>query len=604
MINRNIFYKRYVILAGVLLVGLGLLVPSIVSAATFYVAPDGSDNNSGTKAEPFKSLEYAHDQAEPGDTIYLRGGTFRLSEGIRLTNDGSRGNPIEVFAYPGETPVLDGAGMWSADYYDGWPLWLDSLSWNHLKGIEIKNGPMGGLVIDGQSHHNIIEGLNVHHNGRLSEWEGKGISLFGPSSNNLLLNNDSHHNKDIREDNADGFQVTAYGEGNVLRGNRAWRNSDDGYDFFNVSSSNNVDGGEYLLEYNWAWENGYDEDGNVAGDGNGFKLGGRRPQTSGNTSGGHTVRYNLSWDNRRSGFTENSANKRITFHHNTAYRNGLYDYTAWTVPHTFHNNLSYKSDSGVDMSNGSSDSNNSWTLDVTVKDKDFLSLNDNVATGPRESDGSLPESDFLRLQSDSNLVDTGRDVGLDFEGSAPDIGAFESELDNTETEINDQENDDDTENENGSDTGNQEDDNNVDPGEDNETPAINCEPYFKSGDSAPRGFGIAWNHLTSQRELLIDSVNCSQSAIEFMVGSGKPYQYVYNKAYRWDGSGWQLINLTGSDRVDHWIVGEAFGETQFSTDGTVIVGYVCQYSNGQWQCGCDSERCQTPSWQLQLFKSN
>jgi Right handed beta helix region len=187
--------------------------------ATYYVSPTGSDEGPGTLSQPFGSLQHAHDSARPGDTIYMRGGTYALTQGIRLTNDGTSQNPITVCNYPGETPVLDGSAMTRAGY-QGVVLTLESASFNHIKGLEITGAPESGLVIRNASHNNTIEGLDVHHNGRLSEWEGKGICLYGPASNNLLLNNDSHHNRDLHGDNADGFQVSTTGQGNVLRGNR------------------------------------------------------------------------------------------------------------------------------------------------------------------------------------------------------------------------------------------------------------------------------------------------------------------------------------------------------------------------------------------------
>lgn len=45
--------------------------------------------------------------------------------------------------------------------------------------------------------------------------------------------------------------------------------------------------------------------------------------------------------------------------------------------------------------------------------------------GPRNPDGSIPESDFLRLAPDSDAIDAGMDVGLPFAGKAPDLGALE-----------------------------------------------------------------------------------------------------------------------------------------------------------------------------------
>ena len=44
----------------------------------------------------------------------------------------------------------------------------------------------------------------------------------------------------------------------------------------------------------------------------------------------------------------------------------------------------------------------------------------------RKSDGSLPDSDFFKLVSGSDLRNAGIDLGLPYNGSAPDLGPFES----------------------------------------------------------------------------------------------------------------------------------------------------------------------------------
>lgn len=56
---------------------------------------------------------------------------------------------------------------------------------------------------------------------------------------------------------------------------------------------------------------------------------------------------------------------------------------------------------------------------------DFVSLDDSVACGPRQADGSLPNTNFLHLAAGSDLIDKGMNVGLPFTGIAPDLGAFE-----------------------------------------------------------------------------------------------------------------------------------------------------------------------------------
>lgn len=392
----------------------------------FYVSPTGSDSQAGTLDRPFASLQYAHDLAKPGDTIYLRGGVYNLKEGIQLTNDGESGRPITVTNYPGEKPILDGSHMTSSEYYGrsgagGWVLDGSSISWNHISGLEVRGGPMGGIVIRDESHNNIIERLDVHDNGRLSQWEGKGVSLFGPGSNNLLQNIDSHDNHDLSGDNADGFQISTSGAGNVLRGNRAWNNSDDGFDFFNIQ--NGTKGGSVLIEGNWAFNNGYDASGKAEGDGNGFKLGGQRPG-GGAESGGHTVINNVAWGNLSNGFDQNDATMDSVLHNNSAYNNGAYNYAYWSGHNSFVNNLSAGSGK-VAVSGAGTASNNSWNYG-TPTSSDFVSLDDAGARGARAADGSLPTTDFLHLSSGSSLVDKGKDVGHSFAGKAPDLGSFES----------------------------------------------------------------------------------------------------------------------------------------------------------------------------------
>jgi hypothetical protein len=70
------------------------------------------------------------------------------------------------------------------------------------------------------------------------------------------------------------------------------------------------------------------------------------------------------------------------------------------------------------------------TDSVTVTDDDFIELDKNAIyaqlTAPRKTDGSLPDITVLHLVPESDLVDAGIDVGLPYNGPAPDIGAFES----------------------------------------------------------------------------------------------------------------------------------------------------------------------------------
>jgi hypothetical protein len=353
----------------------------------YYVSPTGSDSQTGAIERPFGSLQHAHNLAQPGDTIYLRGGVYALNNGIQLTRDGTSGAPITIANHPGETPILDGSRMTSTEWSGssgagGWVLDGSSISWNHIVGLEIRGGPMGGVMMRDQSHNNVVERLDVHDNGRLSPSEGKGISVFGASSNNLFLNNDSHDNRDLAGDNADGFQVSTSGTGNVLRGNRAWGNADDGFDFYNIQ--NGTRNAPVRIEGNWAFDNGY-ANGEASGDGNGFKLGGSRPGTGG-SSGGHTVIDNVAWGNRAIGFDENTGTG-ITLRENTAFDNGTNNYGFYTGTSSLYDNAAY-GEGRIEVSGTTS--GNSWNAGAASGSNEFASLDGALGRADRLADGALP----------------------------------------------------------------------------------------------------------------------------------------------------------------------------------------------------------------------
>jgi Ca2+-binding RTX toxin-like protein len=391
----------------------------------YFVSTTGSDGNSGAMGDPFATLGHAHALAQPGDTIYLRGGTYVLDEVLTLTTSGEAGKPITVSSFQGEKVVLDGSGIPTPHEFNGRTLHLDNVSYNHFRGIEITNGPDGGLLIDGNSSNNVFEQIAAHHNGRASVAEGSGIAIYGTGTDNLFLNCDSYANYDALGggENADGFDVDA-GPGNVLRGCRAWNNSDDGFDFFNASFESNRKGSAVLAEKCWSWENGYDPAGIPRGDGDGFKLGGQRPGL-GNTSGGHTIVNCVSWDNLHDGFEGNDATTPITVLSSTAFDNNARNFHFNIGGHILKDNLCYSPGQGIYLEAGTVQVANSWNLDVVVSSADFLSLSDAVARGPRQADGSLPDTTFLHLAPDSDLIDKGVNVGLPSVGK-PDLGAFEA----------------------------------------------------------------------------------------------------------------------------------------------------------------------------------
>ncbi len=73
----------------------------------FFVDPvKGDDSNAGSEAKPWKTLGHAVQQLQPGDTLYLRRGTYY--EHATVTQSGTSEKPITIRSYPNELAILDG----------------------------------------------------------------------------------------------------------------------------------------------------------------------------------------------------------------------------------------------------------------------------------------------------------------------------------------------------------------------------------------------------------------------------------------------------------------------------------------------------------------
>ncbi|HVU39255.1 MAG TPA: right-handed parallel beta-helix repeat-containing protein [Opitutales bacterium] len=428
-----------------------VLWPAFAQASTYYVAPKGSDTNDGGLEHPFATVQRAQKSAEPGDTVYLRDGTYHLTPAqianqdreysyvTYLNKSGTKEARINYFAYPGEKPVFDFSEIKPAGHRV--TAFFISGSWLHLKGIEI-TGVQVTLTGHTQSEcfrvadgsNNIIEQCSMH------DGMGIGIYLTG-GSNNLFLNCDAYRNWDSVSEggkggNVDGFGChprTASGTGNVFRGCRAWFNSDDGYDCINAHAA-------VTFDHCWAFYNGFTPDFTSRGDGNGFKDGGygataanRLPQPIPN----HTVEYCLSVGNKANGFYSNHHIGANTFLNNTAYHNNTnfnmlcrLDDNATDVPgygQTLKNNVGYKGRTEVNnLPKEKNDlSHNYFDLNLTPTDADFLSVDETQLTAPRQANGDLPDIAFMHLAPGSQFIDKGVALKSPYVGTAPDLGAFE-----------------------------------------------------------------------------------------------------------------------------------------------------------------------------------
>jgi len=215
--------------------------------ADYYVAPNGSDGGDGSENQPFATLQHAHDVAQPGDLIYLRGGTYQPTDRTLFTGEGTAAEPIIVRSYPGELPIFDASNLPEGNtegastatwHFNGAKHW-------QLRGpLQLVDGRGAGVLIEEDTQDVDFVHIESSYNGRTASRGGHGFNIveeqWADAKNIRFINCDAHHNanhrtksgEDVAENlyqHGDGWRIKS-GENIQLVGCRAWHNLDDNYD--------------------------------------------------------------------------------------------------------------------------------------------------------------------------------------------------------------------------------------------------------------------------------------------------------------------------------------------------------------------------------------
>ena len=126
---------------------------------TYYVSPNGNDNNPGTLNHPWKTLNKAAGMVEPGDIVYVRGGVYQ--EVVEFSSSGTSEDSIQILAYPGETPIIDGNNFTLPTKY-GRALLEISGNYYYVSGFEVRYSSYLGVLVEGA--HSVANSINSHHN--------------------------------------------------------------------------------------------------------------------------------------------------------------------------------------------------------------------------------------------------------------------------------------------------------------------------------------------------------------------------------------------------------------------------------------------------------
>lgn len=203
----------------------------------FFVSPNGSPNGDGSADSPWDlrtALSHPN-SVQPGDTIWLRQGTYRGGFTSRLK--GTAEAPIVVSAYPGERATIDiydssNRTRFNVDGDYSHFVGLEFMSSDPKSRVATKPGQPEendrGSLFNNGSHNKLIN--LVLHNLHLGvgQWaDGAGGEIYGSIIfNNGWLGPDRAHGHGIYAQNLDGTLRIAdnvvfgnYGEGIIAYGN-------------------------------------------------------------------------------------------------------------------------------------------------------------------------------------------------------------------------------------------------------------------------------------------------------------------------------------------------------------------------------------------------
>ena len=407
-------------------------------AKQYFIATNGDDSNPGTIESPFGGFDPAYAVAQPGDTIWVRGGTHTVGTIWSINKAGNVNAYYNLWGYTpdiqkGDSVILNVTATNGIRIQTGGAYW-------HVKNLIIQNSNDNGMRIGGS--YNIVENCVFRRNSdsglTIQQSNGTDPNDGSMASYNLILNCDSYYN-DENVSNADGFACKlSPGAGNVFRGCRSWANGDDGWDFYYSRF-------QIIVEDCWTFRNGL-----KGGNGNGFKSNGSASSSStprtqaphvyirciafdhkykaGSNNKGFDQNHNegnvtmincLSFDNEKNfAYSEDTQNGK-----NHALRNCVaFEPYSETLARTLLPGEIFNAGTDTEISYDASNtwfgntidaSYNSWNLAKTWNNgwvpsrADYQSLTLADAMAKREADGSLPNNGFGRLKPESKLKNAG-----------------------------------------------------------------------------------------------------------------------------------------------------------------------------------------------------
>ena len=182
-----------------------------VQAATYHVSTKGADTSSGSKAEPWRTIQHAANALQPGDTAIIAAGTY--NEKVSISRGGTAAaGPITLQA--DGAVVVSGKGLKGQNIFH-----IKDASHIRLVGLEIRDNLKvsdgSGIRVEGTCSHIEIKSCRIHE---IRGKDAMGITVYGThpvtAISDLLIESCEIYGCDPAESeavtlngNVDGFRI-------------------------------------------------------------------------------------------------------------------------------------------------------------------------------------------------------------------------------------------------------------------------------------------------------------------------------------------------------------------------------------------------------------